>query len=72
MTIMPVNRGADPSDPRVNADEDGRFIRQISAFRSTIEKGGKHPPEKGRYVLYIIMGCPWAQYHALLLLRLSR
>ena len=64
---MALNRGADPSEPRVNADEDGRFVRQISAFRNTIEKGGKHPPEKSRYVLYIVAWCPWAQYYALLL-----
>jgi putative glutathione S-transferase len=60
--MTPLNRGADPSDPRKNADEDGRFVRQVSSFRNKIEKGSKHPPEKGRYILYIVIGCPWAQY----------
>lgn len=59
---MGINRGSDPSNPRENADADGRFVRQTSAFRNSIEKGGKHPPEKGRYLLYIVTGCPWAQY----------
>jgi glutathionyl-hydroquinone reductase len=59
---MAVNRGSDPSDPSNNADNDGRFKRQVSSFRNVIEKGGKHPPEKGRYLLYIVVGCPWAQY----------
>jgi glutathionyl-hydroquinone reductase len=58
---MAKHRGSDPSDPINNADEDGRFVRQISKFRHLIEKGGKHPPEKGRYALYIANGCPWAQ-----------
>ena len=59
---MAKNRGSDPSEPRTNADDDGRFVRQVSSFRDYIEKGGKHPPEKGRYILYIVSGCPWAQY----------
>ena len=29
------------------ADKDGEFKRQVSAFRSHIEEGGKHAPEKG-------------------------
>lgn len=62
---MTFSRGADPSDPRKNADEDGRFVRQQSAFRNKIEKSGRHAPEKGRYVLYIVIGCPWAQYISL-------
>ena len=62
---MAKNRGSDPSDPRNNADDDGRFVRQVSSFRNFIEKGGKHPPEKGRYTLYIVIGCPWAQYQPL-------
>lgn len=61
---MTVNRGSDPSDPRNNADEDGQFKRQVSSFRNVIEKGGKHPPERGRYLLYIVIGCPWAQYES--------
>jgi hypothetical protein len=29
------------------ADKDGEFKRQVSSFRSHIEEGGKHAPEKG-------------------------
>lgn len=41
---------------------DGSFNRQISSFRDWIssEEGAKFPPESGRYVLYINLGCPWA------------
>jgi putative glutathione S-transferase len=53
--------GADPTRVGHNADADGKFVRQTSAFRNFIEKGGKHPPEKGRYALYIVAVCPWAQ-----------
>ncbi|KAG8932296.1 S-glutathionyl-(chloro)hydroquinone reductase, partial [Tulasnella sp. 418] len=41
-------------------EKDGSFKRQESAFRNTIEVGGVHPPEKGRYHLYVAYGCPWA------------
>lgn len=42
------------------ASKDGQFRRQASAFRDTISKDGKFPPEKGRYVLYVSLACPWA------------
>lgn len=44
------------------ASKDGTFKRQVSSFRNWItnEPGAKFPPEKGRYVLYINLGCPWA------------
>jgi putative glutathione S-transferase len=42
------------------ASKDGEFRRQQSTFRDSIEKGGKFPPEKGRYVLYVSLACPWA------------
>ena len=38
----------------------GRFVRQQSAFRGTIAPGGPHPPEAGRYHLYVSLACPWA------------
>lgn len=31
------------------AGKDGEFKRQVSSFRSHIEEGGKHAPEKGQY-----------------------
>ncbi|KAG7095436.1 hypothetical protein E1B28_006185 [Marasmius oreades] len=39
---------------------DGTLKRPPSAFRNTIEKGGTHEPEKGRYHLYVSYACPWA------------
>ena len=41
-------------------DSRGRFVRQQSAFRGTISPGGDHPPESGRYHLYVSLACPWA------------
>jgi glutathionyl-hydroquinone reductase len=42
------------------ADADGRFRRQDSQFRSQISKEGPFHPEKGRYLLYCALICPWA------------
>lgn len=42
------------------SSEDGVFRRPASSLRNFIEAGGKHPPEKGRYHLYVSYGCPWA------------
>ncbi|CBQ71728.1 related to ECM4-protein involved in cell wall biogenesis and architecture [Sporisorium reilianum SRZ2] len=44
----------------IHADKDGNFRRQVSSFRNTISKDGPHPPEKGRYILYCALICPWA------------
>lgn len=41
------------------AEKDGEFRRKDSAFRNHIEVGGKYPPEKGRYHLYVSWACPW-------------
>ena len=49
-------------------DDEGRFIRQISPFRSWITPDGTPGPtgsggfkaEKGRYHLYVAYICPWA------------
>lgn len=40
----------------------GEYIRPDSQFRHTIstEKDSPYQPEKGRYCLYVGMGCPWA------------
>ncbi|KAG8949806.1 S-glutathionyl-(chloro)hydroquinone reductase [Tulasnella sp. 419] len=42
------------------AGNDGSFKRLPSTFRNSIEAGGQHPPEKGRYHLYVSHACPWA------------
>jgi len=39
----------------------------MECFRNTIEKCGKHPPEKDRYHLYVSYSCPWA--HRTLIIR---
>jgi len=41
-------------------NQDGHFRRPASVFRKFIEAGGEHPPEKGRYHLFISHACPWA------------
>lgn len=46
---------------------DGAFRRLPSTFRAQIAKGGPHPPEKGRYRLFISLACPWA--HRTLIVR---
>jgi putative glutathione S-transferase len=38
------------------ADADGRFVRQSSAFRGVHEER----PEPGRFHLYVSLACPWA------------
>lgn len=49
-------------------DEKGGFVRQVSSFRSWVTKDGRPGPtgqggfraERGRYVLYAALICPWA------------
>jgi glutathionyl-hydroquinone reductase len=38
-------------------------IHRVTTFRQRIsrEAGAPHPPEAGRYHLYAMLGCPWAQ-----------
>jgi glutathionyl-hydroquinone reductase len=38
-------------------------IHRVTTFRHRIsrEPGAPHPPEAGRYHLYAMLGCPWAQ-----------
>lgn len=38
----------------------GAYARPESTFRERVEPGGRHPPEAGRYHLYISLACPWA------------
>jgi len=50
------------------ADEEGRFVRQVSEFRNWITPDGSAGPtgvggfkaEPGRYRLYVALICPWA------------
>ncbi|GAA5963296.1 hypothetical protein JCM8115_000966 [Rhodotorula mucilaginosa] len=49
------------------ASKDGQFRRQSSTFRDSISKDGKFKAEKGRYVLYVSLACPWA--HRTLIVR---
>ncbi len=54
--------------PVQDADEQGRFIRQVSGFRNWITPDGSAGPtgeggfvaEPGRYRLYVALICPWA------------
>ena len=54
--------------PVQKADEKGRFVRQVSAFRNWITPDGSPGPtgfggfaaEPGRYRLYVALICPWA------------
>ncbi|MDK3073823.1 glutathione S-transferase family protein [Sedimentitalea sp. JM2-8] len=54
--------------PVQKADEDGRFIRQVSNFRNWITADGRPGPtgeggfqaEPDRYRLYVALICPWA------------
>lgn len=39
---------------------DGVYRRPQSQFRDRVRKGGKYPPEQGRYHLYAALSCPWA------------
>ncbi|MEL6317431.1 MAG: glutathione S-transferase family protein [Pseudomonadota bacterium] len=60
-------------------DEDGRFVRQTSSFRSWVTPDGApgpdgsagFPAEPGRYHLYVALICPWAS-RALMARKLKR
>jgi putative glutathione S-transferase len=43
-------------------NSEGKFVRQDSKFRDTIEASAdaKFPAESGRYHLYVSLACPWA------------
>ncbi|MFN3352380.1 MAG: glutathione S-transferase family protein [Brevundimonas sp.] len=45
----------------------GRFVRSESVFRGAIGPATGHPPESGRYHLYVSLACPWA--HRTLVMR---
>ncbi len=54
------------TDDGVWASADGRFRRADTAFHGSIGDAG-HPPEAGRYHLYVSLACPWA--HRTLIMR---
>lgn len=43
------------------ADKDGHYRRKASQFRDWVSANpeAKFPAERGRYVLYLNLGCPW-------------
>jgi putative glutathione S-transferase len=47
-----------PAQPQFGRESDtsGRFVRQESRFRDTVDER----PEPGRYHLYVSLACPWA------------
>lgn len=57
------------ADPDASQSSGGHFARQQSSFRDWIRADGSssHPPEAGRYHLYVSLACPWA--HRTLILR---
>ncbi len=55
------------SDEDLAHAADGHFARPPTRFRGTIEYGGPHPPEAGRYHLTVSLACPWA--HRALIVR---
>lgn len=49
------------NDDVATSDEQGKFKREESKFRSKIsETDDKYQPEAGRYHLYVSYACPWA------------
>ena len=58
------------SDEDLAHAADGHFLRPPTRFRDTVAEGGPHPPEPGRYHLYVSLACPWA-HRALIVRRLK-
>jgi putative glutathione S-transferase len=57
-----MSSAKDAAPFKAEADDDGNFVRQQSAFRRFVsrEPGAEFPPEAGRYHLYVSYACPWA------------
>lgn len=55
-----TGRSSAPSQFPAETDAAGRFVRQESAFRAWVSPDGVHPPQVGRYHLYVSLACPWA------------
>ncbi len=62
-----MNNGVWQREERSRANPAGAFVRPETRFRATVAPGGAHPPEAGRYHLYVSLACPWA--HRTLILR---
>jgi len=58
MTTRDVTNLSDISKIPTNAQ--GAFTRPASSFRNFVQAGGRFPPEKDRYHLYVSYACPWA------------
>ena len=62
---MASDTGKENKDKRevvyAHADKDGHFRRKASQFRNWVspEAEAEFPAERGRYVLYLNLGCPW-------------
>jgi glutathionyl-hydroquinone reductase len=57
-------------DRIARADTGGAFVRPDTRFRDWIVRGGRFPPEAGRYHLYVSLACPWA--HRTLIFRVLK
>lgn len=57
-------------EDRLSHGRAGAFERAAVTFRDTIAAGGPHPPERGRYHLYVSLACPWA--HRAVILRVLK
>jgi len=62
MMIMPglVINGQWKTKNAFADEKDGKFKRDDSAFRDTIDENSEFKPESGRYHLYVSLACPWA------------
>mmetsp|Transcript_1212 Transcript_1212/g.3471 ORF Transcript_1212/g.3471 Transcript_1212/m.3471 type:complete len:388 (+) Transcript_1212:61-1224(+) len=58
LASTPGSGGARTALDEMSAD--GKFERTASSFRAQVEPGGAHPPQAGRYRLYVALACPWA------------
>jgi glutathionyl-hydroquinone reductase len=59
MGVM-INDVYHEKDPGPDTALDGTFRRQKSTIRGQISATGPHPPEPGRYHLFVAWNCPWA------------
>ncbi|KAB8211823.1 transferase [Aspergillus parasiticus] len=59
---IPAEPASQTSSTHGFADSDGHFRRKVSTFRSWVSQdpAAEFPAQRGRYVLYLAWGCPWA------------
>jgi glutathionyl-hydroquinone reductase len=57
-----MSTAVDSPQNAVNDSEKGRYVEKKSTFRDFVKADGstRFQPERGRYRLYISLGCPWA------------